>query len=84
MIKGLLTMTGSCLCLLLFLQANLVYAAAQRNPATMQNHIEKVKRKNPAEYQKMVDKAGGNITNCISCHTDIGKKKNTPGQTAPR
>jgi cytochrome c len=62
----------------------LVYAASKGNPVVMQDHIEKVKRKNPAGYQEMVDKAGGNITSCVSCHTDIGKKKNGPSQINPR
>jgi hypothetical protein len=84
MVKGLLIIIGSCLCLIFGLETNLLYAASQGNPAAMQEHIEKVKRRNPSGYQEMVDKAGGVITNCLSCHIDIKKKKNVPGQTNPR
>jgi hypothetical protein len=84
MAKGLLKITGSCVCLIFCLQTSLLYAASQGNQANMQNHIEKVKRKNPAGYQEMVDKAGGNITNCVSCHIDINKKKNSSDQIYPR
>lgn len=84
MVKRLLTIIGSCLCLVLSVQTSLSYAAPQKNPAVMQDHIEKVKRTNPAGYQEMVDKAGGNIINCVSCHTDINKKKNPSGQTNPK
>jgi cytochrome c len=84
MAKGLLTIIGSCLCLIFSLQTNTLYAASQGNPVNMQEHIEKVKSKNPAGYQEMVDKAGGNITNCLSCHIDMNKKKNVSGQTNPR
>lgn len=84
MIKGLLTIIGTCLCLIFGLHTSMLYAASQGNPGNMQDHIEKVKRKNPAGYQEMVDKAGGNITNCLSCHIEINKKNNSSGQANPR
>jgi hypothetical protein len=37
----------------------------------LQQHIDIVKIKNPQMYQSMVDAAGGNIVNCMSCHSDI-------------
>jgi hypothetical protein len=36
----------------------------------LQRHIEKVKVQNPREYQEMMDKAGGVIINCLSCHEE--------------
>ncbi|RJR22638.1 MAG: hypothetical protein C4581_00775 [Nitrospiraceae bacterium] len=72
------------MCLIICLQTGLLYAASQGNPVFMQDHIEQVKRKNPVAYQEMVDKAGGNVTSCLSCHTDLDKKKNAPGQLTPR
>lgn len=39
----------------------------------MKKHIEEVKLKNPAKYKAVVDKAGGNITSCTSCHQNIKK-----------
>lgn len=84
MVKNSLTILGSCLCLIFSLQTNILYAASQGNPATMQAHIEKAKLKNPVGYQEMVDRAGGNITSCVSCHLDMNKKKNSPGQTTPK
>lgn len=83
MVKTLLTIKAGCLCLIICLQTGLLYAA-QGNPAIMQDHIEQVKRKNPVAYQEMVDKAGGNVTSCLSCHIDLDKKKNAPGQVTPR
>jgi len=37
----------------------------------LQKHIDIVKTTNPQMYQSMVDAAGGNIVNCLSCHSDI-------------
>jgi len=81
---SLLTIKAGCLCLIICLQTSLLYAASQGNPVVMQNHIEQVKRKNPVVYQEMVDKAGGNVTSCLSCHIDMDKKKNISGQANPR
>ncbi len=37
----------------------------------MQRHIGKVKIKNPIKYQELVQRAGGNITHCCSCHVEV-------------
>jgi hypothetical protein len=37
----------------------------------MQDHIEKVKLKNPQKYQEMTQRAGGNITQCTDCHIEV-------------
>jgi hypothetical protein len=43
----------------------------------MNAHIEKMKIKNPQKYQEMIQRAGGNVTNCCSCHIDIKACKET-------
>lgn len=77
-VKSMLTIV--CLCLMSGIEAK-SYAGPIIKPADlkeqMQEHIKKVKLKNPAEHQSMVDKAGGNITDCVSCHIDINNKKNS-------
>jgi hypothetical protein len=42
----------------------------QEDIQKMQRHIEKVKFTNPAKYQAMIKRAGGNITHCCNCHTE--------------
>ena len=54
---------------------NATSAASRIDPVQMDQHIEDVKRTNPQEYQKMVDKAGGNIVDCLSCHVNLKLKK---------
>jgi hypothetical protein len=53
------------------------YAQPVINPADMQekmqDHIEKVKLKNPQKYQEMIQRAGGNITKCTDCHQEVIK-----------
>ncbi|OGW38275.1 MAG: hypothetical protein A2Y97_04635 [Nitrospirae bacterium RBG_13_39_12] len=44
----------------------------------MNGHIEKMKLKNPQKYQEMMQKTGGNITNCIDCHKEILNKNLPP------
>ncbi|MBI4825997.1 MAG: hypothetical protein HY807_06190 [Nitrospirae bacterium] len=39
--------------------------------ANMDAHIEKVKRKNPAKYQAMMDGANNTVSGCLSCHIDL-------------
>ena len=58
-----------CLCLLFIMGVGL-YAETTTTPAplNMEEHIEKVKLSNPEEYQAMVERAEGNITDCCSCH----------------
>ena len=46
----------------------------------MQEHIEKVKITNPGEYQKMIERAGENITHCKSCHI-IEEEQSAQGTT---
>lgn len=38
--------------------------------AYMKLHVDKVKVENPDEYQEMMDKAGGVVHDCMSCHED--------------
>jgi hypothetical protein len=60
---------------LMFGMGVISYAGPSMNPAVMQNHIEEVKRTNPGKYQAMVQRAGGNITDCCSCHKEIAYQK---------
>ena len=46
----------------------------------MNEHIAKVKIKNPQKYQKMVERAGNNITDCCSCHTEVYEGSISPCQ----
>jgi hypothetical protein len=51
--------------------------------AKMELHMKKAKRKNPAKYEMMLERAGNNITGCLSCHSDLieqqdSNRKNTP------
>jgi hypothetical protein len=63
-----------CLCLMFGMEVK-SYAGPRMNPDLMQNHIEKVKRTSPGKYQSMVQRAGGNITDCCSCHKEIAYQK---------
>jgi len=44
----------------------------------MKEHMEKVKMKNPAKYDVMIKNAGGPVTKCIDCHTEVEVKKKKP------
>ena len=46
----------------------------------MNEHIAKVKIKNPQKYQKMVERAGNNITDCCSCHIEVYEGRISPCQ----
>jgi len=46
----------------------------------MNEHIAKVKIKNPQKYQKMVERAGNNITDCCSCHIEVYEGSVSPCQ----
>jgi len=71
MAKGISILAIVCLCLMFIMGVGL-YAETTTNPApAMQEHIEKVKLSNPEEYQAMVERAGGNITECCSCHKGL-------------
>ncbi len=43
----------------------------QEDMQKMQRHIEKVKISNLGKYQTMIQRAGGNITHCCSCHVEL-------------
>jgi len=51
--------------------AGMNQALTQEDMRKMQEHIGKVKFTNPAKYQAMMKKTGGNITDCCSCHTEV-------------
>jgi len=54
---------------------NATSAASQTDPVQMDQHIEDVKRTHPQEYQEMVEKAGGHLVDCLSCHNNLKLKK---------
>jgi hypothetical protein len=85
MAKGTSIITIACLCLVFGMGVK-SYAQPGINPANIQEqmnkHIEKVKITNPIKYQDMVQRAGGNITHCCSCHVE-SCKKNIPTQQLP-
>jgi len=41
----------------------------------MKEHMEKVKIKNPAKYETMMKDAGGSVTKCTDCHTELKLKE---------
>jgi hypothetical protein len=45
------------------------------DPVRMQRHVDKVKITHPVQYQDMLEKAGGVIVDCTSCHGDMKTKK---------
>ena len=55
-----------------------------KNQEILQRHIDIVKIKNPQMYQSMVDAAGGNIVNCMSCHGDIFQDTGPSGKRRPQ
>ncbi|RJQ43515.1 MAG: hypothetical protein C4538_12105 [Nitrospiraceae bacterium] len=70
-------------CLSLLSVSGTVAFADSKTEELIKKHIEKVKQKNPKKYEAMVQAAGGNIIDCLSCHADIFKettryKKNQP------
>ena len=62
------------------------YASSQnsKEDEALQRHIDVVKITNPAMYQSMVDAAGGNIVNCMSCHQDIFQDTGSSGKRRPQ
>jgi len=58
--------------------------AVPTNPARMQQHVDKVKITHPKEYQEMMEKAGGVIEGCTSCHKDLKTKKAPSEYKYPR
>ncbi len=80
MIKNVLIM----IVFIVFLLPGFSYADSQKGQIIMQRHIEKVKRTKPSEYRKMIERAGDNIQNCISCHQDFGKNTNSSNKINSR
>jgi hypothetical protein len=83
MLKRVTIITIICLSLIFSLKA-VSDAQLTISPADqlqlMKEHIEKVKIKNPQKYQKMVERAGNNITDCCSCHTEVYEGSISPCQ----
>ncbi len=69
---------------LVFGTAALTVAASKPDPVRMQRHVDKVKITHPAKYQKMLQKTGGQIEDCLSCHKDMKTKKDPSEFRAPR
>jgi hypothetical protein len=60
---------------------NIVNANPRTNDdVVMQGHIEKVKRTNPKKCQAMIDRAGGDINSCGSCHVEVEMKNEGGGK----
>lgn len=83
MAKGILIITIACLCLMFGIGIK-SYAQPQINTEDVKEHIrvhlEKVKLKNPIKYQEMVQRAGGNITQCTDCHIELKKENVSSAQ----
>ncbi len=69
---------------LVFGTTMLTAAASKPNPVKMQRHVDKVKITHPAKYQEMLQKAGGQIEDCLSCHNDMKTKKDPSEYRLPR
>ncbi len=64
--------------------ADMASSADSKEDEALQIHINAVKITNPAMYQSMVDAAGGNIDNCMSCHRDIFKDTGSASKRRPK
>ncbi len=73
-VRHVLILTGVYLCLLIGVEA-MSYAQSRTAHALMQEHIEKVKRTKPKKYRAVVERAGGKIKDCCSCHEALCKGK---------
>lgn len=77
MAKGISIITIASLCLVFVGMGVKSYAQPSINPANIQEqmkkHIEKVKLSNPGKYQEMMQKTGGNIIDCLSCHVEVAE-----------
>lgn len=73
MVRDIVILVILCTSLVLVIQ-NMSYANTIVTPADMQSHIQSVRHTNPGKYQAMMQKAGGNIASCCSCHEEICKK----------
>ena len=74
MARSVLILTIVCICPI-FGMGGISYARSEMNPALMQKHMEKMKQTKPQEYKVMVERAGGNIKDCLSCHEESFKGK---------
>lgn len=82
MAKGISIIIIAYLCLVFGMGVK-SYAQPRITPANIQEqmkkHIEKVKLTNPGKYQAMLQRAGGNVTQCTDCHQEV-LKGNLPSQ----
>ncbi len=69
---------------LTFGMINTSEAYSNPDPTRMQQHIDKVKISHPKEYQDMLNQAGGNIKDCLSCHKGLQTKQNPSSYNLPR
>ena len=44
--------------------------------ARMDEHIAEAERKNPKQYQMMMERASNNIKGCLSCHVEFIEDEN--------
>lgn len=87
MAKGISIITIVCLYLISGFDVK-SYAQPVTQPVTntvnvqeqMKGHIEKMKIKNPKKYQEMVERAKGNITDCLSCHVEVAESSKFPAK----
>ena len=49
-------------------------AATGEEQAALQKHVEAMRFKSPGKYQEMVQRAGGNVTGCLSCHVEVAEQ----------
>jgi hypothetical protein len=75
MVRKLLALISVSLGLLCLPEDRVTAAPRQDVEFYMQRHIEQAAQKNPDKYQSMVERAGGNITGCLSCHKKAEDKK---------
>lgn len=66
-----------CLSLMLKMGMELYAETAGNEASAMQDHIEEVKLSNPEEYKAMLERAGGTITDCCSCHKVLCQKQSS-------
>ena len=68
-----------CICFT-FTMKGISYAVSGNYKVSMKDHVEDVKLKHPEKYKTMIEKTGGNIKNCKSCHDIRIKGKKNPHQ----
>lgn len=57
---------------------------ATPDPVKMQRHVEEVIITHPDKYQEMLEKAGGTIKDCLSCHSDLKTSRDLSEINYPR